>query len=359
MPMRESARGHASSRRLPRSQTSRFSLFPPDPSPRLCQYCRPHPFFLHPEAIQDRLFSVFRFCGRRSFLANAKASLSCPDRTVCFARISRSINLLRRDQFSESCRLRPCFFTILSEARSRHCRFSIIFSPSLSAIFCDAQIALVITHFCRKGTLLQIDQQMSLRRAISHNFPDRRFHQIGWKLMFKAACYLADRGHFSPRPDLLQGGSNVSKGGKRLAPGMQEDQVVVATFGKSAFGPNPEDALLEAGKPSCCLCFGEVAIPTFVILHPRLGDERFSGCQHPHHIGQILVGFAIKRVANREWRMFRDRQPVRRGKLRANVATCVAFHLGMILKPEHEAFFELATERLSASGARFEARNPS
>src|SRR6266511_3904962 len=152
MPMRESARGHASSRRLPRSQTSRFSLFPPDPSPRLCQYCRPHPFFLHPEAIQDRLFSVFRFCGRRSFLANAKASLSCPDRTVCFARISRSINLLRRDQFSESCRLRPCFFTILSEARSRHCRFSIIFSPSLSAIFCDAQIALVITHFCRKGT---------------------------------------------------------------------------------------------------------------------------------------------------------------------------------------------------------------
>src|SRR6266511_1409586 len=153
MPMRESARGHASSRRLPRSQTSRFSLFPPDPSPRLCQYCRPHPFFLHPEAIQDRLFSVFRFCGRRSFLANAKASLSCPDRTVCFARISRSINLLRRDQFSESCRLRPCFFTILSEARSRHCRFSIIFSPSLSAIFCDAQIALVITHFCRKGTV--------------------------------------------------------------------------------------------------------------------------------------------------------------------------------------------------------------
>src|SRR6266511_3543030 len=154
MPMRESARGHASSRRLPRSQTSRFSLFPPDPSPRLCQYCRPHPFFLHPEAIQDRLFSVFRFCGRRSFLANAKASPSCPDRTVCSARISRSINLLRRDQFSESCRLRPCFFTILSEARSRHCRFSIIFSPSLSAIFCDAQIALVITHFCRKGTKL-------------------------------------------------------------------------------------------------------------------------------------------------------------------------------------------------------------
>jgi hypothetical protein len=31
----------------------------------------------------------------------------------------------------------------------------------------------------------------------------------------------------------------------------------------------------------------------------------------------------------------------------------------MIFKPEHEAFFELATERLPDSGARFEARNPS
>src|SRR6266540_1924064 len=197
MPMRESARGHASSRRLPRSQTSRFSLFPPDPSPRLCQYCRPHPFFLHPEAIQDRLFSVFRFCGRRSFLANAKASpsclaaqllntagfarsqrlLSCPDRTVCFARISRSINLLRRDQFSESCRLRPCFFTILSEARSRHCRFSIIFSPSLSAIFCDAQIALVITHFCRKGTydraIADYDQAIKLKPDDAYAYNSR------------------------------------------------------------------------------------------------------------------------------------------------------------------------------------------
>src|SRR6266545_4837484 len=90
---------------------------------------------------------------------------------------------------------------------------------------------------------------MSLRRAISHNFPDRRFHQIGWKLMFKAASHLANSGHFSPRPDLLQGGSNVSKGGKRPAPGMQEDQVVVATFGKSALGPDPEDASSMNGFP--------------------------------------------------------------------------------------------------------------
>jgi hypothetical protein len=31
----------------------------------------------------------------------------------------------------------------------------------------------------------------------------------------------------------------------------------------------------------------------------------------------------------------------------------------MIFQPEHEAFFELATERLADGGARFEAGNPS
>ncbi len=71
------------------------------------------------------------------------------------------------------------------------------------------------------------------------------------------------------------------------------------------------------------------------------------------------MGFVLKRVANREWCVFRGRQPVRRGKLRANVATRVVLHLGMVVEPEQEAFFELATERLPESGARFEARNPS
>ena len=123
---------------------------------------------------------------------------------------------------------------------------------------------------------------------------------------------------------------------------MQEDQVVVATFGKCALGPNPEDASLEAREPSCSLRTGLVAIPPFVILHARLGDERFPACQSAHHIRQILMGLALKRVADGEWRVFRDRQSIGRGKLRANVATCVAFHLGMIFKPQKETFFELA-----------------
>ncbi len=71
------------------------------------------------------------------------------------------------------------------------------------------------------------------------------------------------------------------------------------------------------------------------------------------------MGFALKRVANREWCMFRDRQSIGRGELRANVATCIAFHQGMVFEPQKETFFELATERLPDSGIHFEARNPS
>src|SRR6266516_1228188 len=111
---------------------------------------------------------------------------------------------------------------------------------------------------------------MSLGSCFSHHLPDRRFYQIGGKLVFKTACHLFDAGDFSPRPDLGHGGGNVSEGGKRLAPGMQKDQVVVATFGKCALGANPENALLKASESSCGLRFGEVTIPSFVILHARL-----------------------------------------------------------------------------------------
>jgi hypothetical protein len=140
---------------------------------------------------------------------------------------------------------------------------------------------------------------------------------------------------------------------------MQEDQVVVATFGKSALSPNPEGALLQAGEPSCGLGFGKVTIPPFVILHARLGDERFSVGQSSHRIGQVVMGFVLKRVANGEWRMLRDRQPVGRGKLRVNIATRVACNQRVVFEPHQKPFFELATKRLSDHGARFEAGNPS
>src|SRR5438067_13193418 len=65
-----------------------------------------------------------------------------------------------------------------------------------------------------------------------------------------SAYHLCDLGHFSPLPDLRQDGSNIGKGRKRFASGVQEDQVVVATFRQGTRGANPEGPLLQACKPS-------------------------------------------------------------------------------------------------------------
>src|SRR5437667_4588453 len=73
------------------------------------------------------------------------------------------------------------------------------------------------------------------------------------------------------------------------------------------------------------------------------------------------MGFALESVADREWGVFRGRQSIGHGELRANVATGIALHLGVIFEPEQEAFFELATERLLERGnrAHLEAGDPS
>jgi hypothetical protein len=92
----------------------------------------------------------------------------------------------------------------------------------------------------------------------------------------KAAFHFFDAGDLSPGPDLLHGQGNVSKGGKTLTPGMQEDEIVVARPGERLFCADPEDASLEACKPTCGHRFGEIAITPFVILHARLGDEQLS-----------------------------------------------------------------------------------
>src|SRR5713101_9660623 len=117
---------------------------------------------------------------------------------------------------------------------------------------------------------------MSLGSRFSHHPPDRRFDEIGTPLPGETAFDLFDAGDFSPGPDFLQSGGNVAKGGKRFAPGMQKNQIVGAAFGKGALGANPENALLKASESSCGLRFGEVTIPSFVILHTRLGDEWLS-----------------------------------------------------------------------------------
>jgi hypothetical protein len=123
---------------------------------------------------------------------------------------------------------------------------------------------------------LQIDQQMPCCRRIGHDFPEGGFDQIGRPPVRKTALDLCDAGDFSPWPDLVHSQRNIRTGRKALTPGMQEDQIVVALSGERPFSPNPEDTALEACQPPCGFRFGEVAIPPFVILHARLGDEQLA-----------------------------------------------------------------------------------
>src|SRR5256885_9404974 len=67
---------------------------------------------------------------------------------------------------------------------------------------------------------------------------------------------------------------------------------------------------------------------------------------------QIVMRFALERVANRKGRVFRRGQAIGRRKRLTNVATRVALHLGMVFEPQQEAFFELATERLDRKSTR-------
>ncbi len=47
------------------------------------------------------------------------------------------------------------------------------------------------------------------------------------------------------------------------------------------------------------------------------------------------MGFVLKCVANREWRVFRSRQPVRRGERSPYVTPSVVLHLGMMGAVNH------------------------
>src|SRR6266480_1724940 len=109
--------------------------------------------------------------------------------------------------------------------------------------------------------------------TISHEFPNCCFYQLGRPPPSKTAFDLSNLSNFSPRPDFLHSQHDLSKGRKRLAPSMQENEIVVTKSCERALRSNPEDALLEVYEPSCGLCFGEVTITPFVILHARLSDE--------------------------------------------------------------------------------------
>src|SRR5579884_2432130 len=130
---------------------------------------------------------------------------------------------------------------------------------------------------------------------------------------------------------------------------MQKDEVVVARSCQRSLRSNPEYPSLKACELSCGLRFSKVAISPFVIFHACLGDERSPVRQSPYQTGQIVVGFTLERIADGEWRVFWNGQSIGESELRTDVATSVVHNQGVIFEPEHEAFFELATERLPDS----------
>lgn len=117
---------------------------------------------------------------------------------------------------------------------------------------------------------------MSCVGAIPHEFPDRRFDQLGGPLSGKTALDLFAAGDISGRPDFPHGGGNVVKGGEALSSGMQVDEVVVLRLREGRFGSQPEHAALDVCEPACRLRFGKVAITALIIFHARLSDERLS-----------------------------------------------------------------------------------
>src|SRR5438067_1774249 len=198
-------------------------------------------------------------------------------------------------------------------------------------------------------------------RAISDEFPDRCFDQIGRPSPGETAFDLLDAGDFSPGPDLLHSQHDLRKGRKRLPPGMQEYQIVVAKFRKRPFRANPENTSSDTRQASCSLCFCKIAILPLVVLHACLSDEKGSIREHAYRVGQVVMGLSFKRVADSKRRILGGRESVGLCKRWSNVATRIADYLGIVFKPEKQAFFELATKRLldRRSCTHLEAGNPS
>src|SRR5512135_3248986 len=201
---------------------------------------------------------------------------------------------------------------------------------------------------------------MPRSQAISHQFPDRCFYEIRRPPSGETAFDLLNAGDLSPGPDLLYRQHDLSKGRKRLASGMQKDQVVVALFGQGMLGANPEDPSSDARQASCGLCLHKIAFFEFIILHACLRDEKGSIGEHSDRIWQVVMGLPFKCVADGKGRILGGWQPVGLCKCWSNVASRIADHLGMVFKPEKEAFFDLATKRLAErkNGIGFETGNP-
>jgi len=90
--------------------------------------------------------------------------------------------------------------------------------------------------------------------------------------------------------------------------------------GERLLGAQPIDAVLDARQPTGGLSFGLLARLSFLIFQPCLGDEQPAVRQRSHHIGQVVMGFALKDIADGERCFLWHGEPVGGRKLGADVA---------------------------------------
>lgn len=64
------------------------------------------------------------------------------------------------------------------------------------------------------------------------------------------------------------------------------------------FRPDPIPPSLETRQAAGCLCFGKIAVPSFVIFHACLSDEQFAIRELPYHIREVVMGFSFKGIAH-------------------------------------------------------------
>lgn len=125
---------------------------------------------------------------------------------------------------------------------------------------------------------LQIYQQTPACRSVGHDLPEMLAP------LSKAALYLFDTGHFSPRPDLTQGHGNFGKDGKRLASGM----LVMDTNSYDGLHMFTAFIAIKSARLATLLCstsfFGQ-NYPAF------LSQWTLSICDTPHSV--ILVNVYV------------------------------------------------------------------
>src|SRR5712692_3451473 len=126
-------------------------------------------------------------------------------------------------------------------------------------------------------------------------------------------------------------------------------------------GGQPIDPAKSSSQLAGRLGFGLLTCFSLLIFQPRLRNEQLAVRKRPDDIWQVMMGLALKDIADSKGGFRWRGQPVGGRKVGIDVATSIPDHLGMVLQVHQESFLQLATERLPDMMwvPRFEAGDPS